>query len=478
MSRRAARPGRRAILLCGVVGVPLVTLEALIVSVPIDESFVFWGHVLVGIPSILTGYFLLGVPVVALLARVVAPIVATAFRLPRKLLIGSLSATPLRNGFTAGALMLGLAMMTDMWTTGSAILRDWVEGIRFPDAFVQDLNGLSEEDRARLEGLDFVAGASAITLMRIDANVFGLEQLERPPTFFVAFEPGPFFEMTRLNWEAGDPAYAMRRLEEGGAVIVAKEFIVARAGYKIGDTFVVTNQGERYPFEIVGAVSSPGLDVVGYGFDLGRGYAEMAIGTVFGSRADLKRVFKSDAVHLLQLGYARDIPDKEAATSIRGALAKPTALVGSGREIKQEILTIGRRTMRLATAVAVVVMLIGSLGVSNIVLAGIDARRFEFGVLRAIGASRGVLGRLIAAEVIVLVLGASVLGTLFGLQGAFTAMRFYNIFAGIELKLIPQIGPIALGWAMLMVVTLVVISPLIARVARAHPRELLAATRG
>jgi putative ABC transport system permease protein len=374
--------------------------------------------------------------------------------------------------------MLGLAIMTDLWTTGSAILRDWVEGIRFPDAFVQDLNGLTEEDRQRIESLDFVDGASAITLMRIDANVFGLAQLERPPTFFIAFEPASFFEMTRLNWEAGDPQYAMRRLEEGGAVIVAKEFLIARDGFKVGDTFTVINQGMSHDFEIVGAVSSPGLDVVGYGFDLGRGYAEMAVGSVFGSRADLRRVFHSDAVHLLQLKYSRDLSDAEASRRIREALAKPAALVGSGREIKAEILTLGRRSMRLASAVAVVVMLIGSLGVSNIVLAGIDARRFEFGVLRAVGARQGMLARLIAAEVVVLVLGACVLGTLFGLQGAFTAMRFYHIFAGLELRLIPQVGPIALGWAMLMVVTLVVVSPLIVRVARAHPRELLAATRG
>ncbi len=478
MSRRAATTSRRAIVICGVVGALLVTTQALIVSAPFNTTLIFWGHVLVGIPTILAGYFLLGVPVVAVLARTVAPIIATIFRLPRNLLVGSLTATPLRNGLTAGALMLGLAVMTDLWTTGSALLRDWVEGIRFPDAFVQDLNGLTDDDRRRIERLDFVAGASAITLMPIDANVFGIEQLQRPPTFFIAFDPKSFFDMTRLNWEAGDPAYAMRRLEEGGAVIVAKEFIIARAGYKIGDTFIVTNQGERYPFEIVGAVSSPGLDVVGYGFDLGRGYAEMAIGSVFGSRADLKRVFKSDAVHLLQLSYSREIPDIEAARRIREALAKPTALVGSGREIKEEILTLGRRTMRLASIIAVAVMLIGSLGVSNIVLAGIDARRFEFGVLRAVGASRGMLGRLIAAEVIVLVLAACVLGTMLGLQGAFTAMRFYNLFAGIELRLIPQVVPIALGCAMLMALTLLVISPLISRVVRSQARELLGATRG
>lgn len=132
----------------------------------------------------------------------------------------------------------------------------------------------------------------------------------------------------------------------------------------------------------------------------------------------------------------------------------------------------------MASIIAVAVMLIGSLGVSNIVLAGIDARRFEFGVLRAVGASRGVLGRLIGAEVLLLALGGCILGTGLGLQGSFTGMRFYRIMAGIELRLVPPIGAIAAGWAMLLGVTMLVVSPLIARVMKARAIELLGATRG
>lgn len=478
MTRRATPARPRTVVFCGVAGLLFATAQAAIVSAPWEAKHVFWGHVFFGIPLLLSGWFLLGVPVVWIMARVAGPAVAVALRLPRTLLVGSLTASPIRNGLTAGALMLGLALMTDIWTVGAAILRDWIGAIRFPDAFVQDLNGLTEDDRRRVESLDFIAGASPITLMRIDASVFGIVPLARPPAFFVAFDPATFLEMTALNWEAGDEAYARRRLEEGGAVLVAKEFLVAREGFKVGDTFTVSSSQGRHPFEIVGAVSSPGLDIVGYGFDLGREYAEMAVGTVFGSRDDLKRVFKTDAVHLLQLTYSRQVPDADAAAEIRKALAKPTALVGSGREIKEEIFTMGRRTMRIASLVALATMLIGGLGVGNIVLAGIDARRFEFGVLRAVGASRGVLGRLILGEVVILVLAAFVLGPPLGLQGSYTGMRFQRILMGIELRLIPQPGAIALGCALLMALTLLMVAPMIRRLTSTPARELLAATRG
>lgn len=476
MRARSARAGLS--VMCGVVGGIMALAHLAIMTLPESEEVIFWGHVAIGWEMMLTGYFLLAVPAAAASARLVGPAIAWGLRLPRRLLVGNMTATPIRHGFTAGALMLGLALMTDIWTVGSSMLGGWVGGFRFPDAFVQDLNGLTQEDEARLRSLDFVEGTSAITLLRIDAGVFGIEGLTRPPTLFIAFDPGPFFDMTRLAWEAGDEAYARRRLEEGGAVIVAKEFLIARAGFKIGDTFTVTHEGTRHDFEVVGAVSSPGLDLVGYAFDVGVEFGDAAIGAVFGSRADMKRVFGTDAVHLLQVTFNRDLPDREAADRMREALGRPSALVGSGREIKNDILELGSGTMRLASVVAVAVMLIGSLGVSNIILAGIDARRFEFGVLRAVGASRGVLGRLIVGEVLVVVVAACIIGTALGLHGAFTGARFQRLLAGIDLTITPPVRPILMGWGLLTLVTLLVALPMILRLARSRPRDLLGATRG
>jgi putative ABC transport system permease protein len=142
------------------------------------------------------------------------------------------------------------------------------------------------------------------------------------------------------------------------------------------------------------------------------------------------------------------------------------------------VLVIGRNAMRTASIVALAAMLISSLGVANVVLAGIDARRFEFGVLRAVGASRGLVGRLIVGEVVLLVLTASILGTLLGVQASNVAVTLYRLLAGIRLQLRPDAGAIGLAWGMLLVVTLGVTGPLIVRVVRTSARELLASTRG
>jgi putative ABC transport system permease protein len=139
---------------------------------------------------------------------------------------------------------------------------------------------------------------------------------------------------------------------------------------------------------------------------------------------------------------------------------------------------VGKSSLRVASLVALAAMIIGSLGVGNIVLAGIDARRFEFGVLRAVGASPGVLGRLVVGEVLLLCVAAGVLGTLMGIQASYAAVRLYRLMAGLDVHLVPAYNAIALGWVLLFVIALVMTAPLIIRLMRAQVRELLAATRG
>ena len=478
LTRRSRPITRGAVVWAGLAGLLCVGWQIAIVGIPDDSRIVFWGYVITGLPLMLVGYFLLGVPAASLAGRFVAPSLARALRVPPEILSQSFGSAPFRNGFTAGALMIGMALMTSLWTNGNAILNHWIGGIVFPDAFVADWSGLGAEEVEKIRGLDFVQETSPITLFKTESRAFGLAELKNPPTNFVAFEPDSFFRMTKLDWIAGDPVYARKRLDEGGAVIVAKEFLIAGRGHKIGDSIKVRHRGQTHEFEVVGAVSSPGLDLVGYAFDIGREYADQALGTIFGTRADLKRVFGSDAIHLVQIGYKRDIPDREAEAAIRAALGRGGVIVGSGREIKEGVAKVGKSSLRVASLVALAAMIIGSLGVGNIVLAGIDARRFEFGVLRAVGASPGVLGRLVVGEVLLLCVAAGVLGTLMGIQASYAAVRLYRLMAGLDVHLVPAYNAIALGWVLLFVIALVMTAPLIIRLMRAQVRELLAATRG
>lgn len=480
LSIRARRPRAGGILLATLIGLIGLTVQAITVGVPDDGQVIFWGYATTGLPAMFIGYFFIGVPLACILARATGPVISKAMRLPRGLLSNVVTATPYRHGFTAGALMVGLAMLVAVWTNGYGVLRDWLGSIDFPQAFVRGWTPLDPELQDRIEELPFVAETCAITLQRIEDETFGVRAFSSQiGTTFIAFEPEPMFEMTRLHWVEGDPETAKRRLLEGGAVVIAEEFNVA-AGLGVGDTFTTSYRGEELSFDIVGVVSSPGLDLINKYFDIGKEYANQAVHSVFGSRADLKKYFGNDSIDLIQIGYVEDmaLSDEEASGRIRAVLGGTPAVVGSGREIMEGILEIGRSSLRIATIVAVFAMLIGCLGVGNIMVASIDARRFEFGVLRAIGATRGMLARLLFAEVLVIALTACVLGTLMGFQGSWAGLRLQRFLAGLELSFVPQAGPIALGWLGLIALSLLVVTPVILRVSRARSRELLAAMKG
>ena len=57
-----------------------------------------------------------------------------------------------------------------------------------------------------------------------------------------------------------DPIAGAYTLEVSSGVLVAQEFLEYREGFGVGSPFEIPHRGETRTFEVVGAVSSPGLD--------------------------------------------------------------------------------------------------------------------------------------------------------------------------------------------------------------------------
>jgi putative ABC transport system permease protein len=94
-----------------------------------------------------------------------------------------------------------------------------------------------------------------------------------------------------------------------------------------------------------------------------------------------------------------------------------------------------------------VTLLVTSLGVINTVLSSIRARRWDLGVLRALGLTRFGLFRLIVAESLLIGVVACLLSLGFGAMAGYCGTgvtRYINIRGG-------QITPLVLPWAKLMV---------------------------
>lgn len=482
LSSRASLPTRRGLGIVTLVGLCLVLYQLLVVGLPRDGQVVFWAYATTGLPAMFVGYFLLGVPAVLVLARVLGPAISRVLGLPGRLLSRTVAATPYRHGFTAGALMGGLALFIAIWTNGGAMLRDWLDKIQFPDAFVSGL-ALSEENQRLIRSMDVVRDTSSITLVPVETEVFGVTALQKYKTTFVGFEPEPFFRMTTLKWVQGNPQTALARLKEGGAVIVAREFLIAK-GLGVGSTFVCHYGDREHTFEIVGVVASPGLEIVSKFFNVGEDYTDQALHAVFGSREDLKHKFfggEPAPIQLIQIQFAGIPPEQDAAVldRIRRELLGSGILdVGSGRQIKEQIRIFAAGTLMVFSTVAVVAMLVACFGVANLIIAGIEARKFEMGILRAVGAQRGLLSMLIIGEALIIALAAATLGTLMGMQGSWAGQRLYGLLLGLSLSLRPPAIPIAIGWAIVALLTLAAAWPAIWRLGRKQPRDLLASMKG
>jgi len=475
-----AQPSKPAqIRMVTIIGCTGIALMACIVISGLTGQVFFWTYLSIGLPSMFLGYFLASAAVVVLVARTAGPVISRAFGLPESLLVRTVRATPFRHGFTAGALMTGLALLIAIWTNGSAAMRDWIDQIQFPDAFAYGLP-MSEEAIGILNDLDVVERTCAINMLAVETDAFGVKALQSYKTNYFGFEPEAFFDMVHVEFIEGDPETALAKLEEGGSVIVAREFLVAK-GMGVGDVFTCKDStGQEHSFDIVGVVTTPGLELVSQYFDLGESMVQQAISSVFGSRADMIKHFGVSEPMLIQIDLVDSVDPKTAVAEIERALIGTGVLnVGSGARIRSQIEAVFASSFVVVSTVALGAMLVACFGVANLIVAEVSARKYELGVLRAVGASRGQLVRLICGQGLIIAITACVLGTLLGLQAAWGGQQINRVLVGMDLNFRPPpMLPIVISWVVAIFLTLLAAAPSAIRLNRSSVRQLMSSSGG
>ena len=122
-------------------------------------------------------------------------------------------------------------------------------------------------------------------------------------------------------------------------------------------------------------------------------------------------------------------------------------------------------------------LLLACFAVGNVVAAGISSRRFEYGVLRAIGSSRWLLSRIILGEVVIMAILAAFAGTALGIYLAVVGMGLHRDLAGDLLGLSIPITPVLLGSGLVIALTILASTPPLISLLKRQVRELVAAGR-
>jgi len=474
---RAMPPKRGGTSRITLVGAGLIAAQvALFFSIP-DRDARFWVYVLAGQPALFLAWFLLSVPVLRGVAAVLAPLLERLMRLPSGLLRGSIAATPYRLGLTAGALMVGVAILVSVWGNGLGLLREVVERVRFADAFVFKTNGLSPAEQSTLRSIEGVRTALPIGYLPvrvIGQQLFGANGMGPTNVTCIGFEPEAFFELNRIEWIEGDPKTALPRLKSGEAVLVAQEFMNAR-GYRVGDRITLGGPRRQHDFEIAGVVSSAGLDVVTQFFGIRSIYMEQAVSCVFMDFDAVAKWFDSRDAFIMQMDLGEHAT-AETEAQIADAVAErvPGAVFSSGRAIKQAVMQIGRTALTVSSGVAFAALLLATFGMTNVVAAGIAARRREFGVVRAVGGSRGTVAAMVLGEVVLVAVAAIVSGTALGLHLTWLGTRLYRDMAGLDIAFVVPWLPALVGDGVVIALVLAAALLPLRAASRRTPRELLA----
>jgi putative ABC transport system permease protein len=218
-----------------------------------------------------------------------------------------------------------------------------------------------------------------------------------------------------------------------GAVIIGKSVETALFGGNESLGKQVRLAGER--FQVIGVMAAKGqlFDV-----DLDD--------QVFIPLTTAQRVFGSNAVSLIfaHVPKAEDIPQAiaEARQILGKSLGSEDFTVKSQRETLEAFQVIGTILTIMLGSIAAISLIVGGIGIMNIMIVSVVERTREIGLRKALGAQNGEILLQFLAESTVLSLLGSVVGIALSYLGALGISSFYPTFS-------VTISPFAVALALL-----------------------------
>lgn len=420
----------------------------------------FYGHFALGVPLTMAGFFLLAPMMVRLVEAVLVPVAATLLRLPQAVLRQQLAGSIWQAAGTACALMVGLATLVVMQVQGNSALGAWKLPRKFPDVFIlhRGLGGLSEEQVRRLgEAPGLRPGELlpvAIASPQFGNNFLAIAGAAMMPdsTLFFGMDPELADRMTELEFRDGTRGEAVERLRQGRHVLITEEFRQLR-GLSVGDTLELrTRTAGVVPFTIAGVVWSPGVDVIVGVFDLGGQFEQRTAYSVFGTLEDARDLFGVREISVFAANVQQGVNRDELTRALQQDLGRMGLQVFDIRAVKGAIETGLGNLLLMASSVAFAALFVASLGVTNTVMAGIRSRQWQYGVLRAVGVTRGQLLRMVLAESLLLALAASCLGLACGAWLTWNSRSMSRLLVGFQPEVVIPWGVIGIGLSAVVVV--------------------------
>ncbi|MGE0706915.1 MAG: ABC transporter permease [Planctomycetota bacterium] len=500
LDARPARSPARWLPRATVAGFLALLCVPLVVSaLPLSDKARGIAFGVVGLPALGLGFLLLAPGLVVASERAFGPLLARALALPPQLLRSQLESNLARSVGTTVALMVGLGLFVTIQVWGYTMLGPFLPGAWAPDATALFGGGdLPEAALAELARLPQVARVERLATEqpRLADDITGSRRRGQSVTRQdnvvlvgldpeTALGPTPLFDLQLLGCTRAEAA---ARLAQGGQCLVPDHF-ARETGLGVGDSFALVppQAPERQVrYTIAGLVRLPGWHFVAKTAGLRRRLPRAAA-LLFTGRKDLERDFglRPDRVELVGLSLhpgadpaalrqaLRELAQRHGSRPDEVAVMSP-AEVRASLETRTDALLWGVSELPLIT------LLVTALGVVNAILASIRSRRWELGVLRALGVTRAALVRMVVAEAALVGLVAVVGSLSFGFVASWAGVamaQHVSFFGGLAPPVVIPWGHLAGGVsATLGLCLLAAVWPAVA-IGRAEPLDLLQAGR-
>ncbi|MEW1820588.1 FtsX-like permease family protein [Arthrobacter sp. NPDC080031] len=212
----------------------------------------------------------------------------------------------------------------------------------------------------------------------------------------LAVDPNSYFATAQLPWRQGSDGSAPLALKNGGAVIIP-EALAASNDISLGDTVRLSRAGKTLSLRVVGTFASlaTGNQVV-----MGRDTAdELGITGSNGWNVEAKPGVDVAALRDLIADSVADIPGVSVITAAK-MRERAESELGSYAGV--------------AFGIVVLALSLGAIGAAGLFSVGVARREKEFGMLRAVGATRGDITRLVAADALLIGIASLAGGLLVG----------------------------------------------------------------
>jgi putative ABC transport system permease protein len=276
----------------------------------------------------------------------------------------------------------------------------------------------------------------------VDPHRMTRHTLQGKPFQLVSYEMAAYLHYNDVPIVAGELAKAMPAIEAGTGIAASETFSrVFRVN--LGDTVSVQTPAGPRSFKIV-------LVYVDYSAD---------IGILCTTRAVYKRIWNDSLVDSFGIYLREGSSIDVARAQIAKAVDKRFGVIAlSNGDYKQQFMTMIDDTFAMTRATEIVAVIVAILGIINTLFVTVMDRRTEIGVLKAIGADRKQIQRMLLAEGALIGVCATIVGVGFGsLFSAYIVNELLRLQVGWQMEWHMSVWTIVQTFVVAQVVTLLAV---------------------